>query len=164
MFDELLRDFEMEFKRMKKEMEEMRRRFNKQMASALKDIKSGIRMPKMYTEDVGDKYIIRVELPGVRKEDVMIYLSEKSMKINAEAKKMKEIIGKGIKKAQKTMLNFKRIMSFPEKVKPETLKTKMKDGILEITIKKKNPTIAKSSKKKKVAKIKSKRKKSSSKK
>ncbi|MDD5417725.1 MAG: Hsp20/alpha crystallin family protein [Candidatus Nanoarchaeia archaeon] len=139
MFDDLFSDFEKEFKRMKEEMANMRKRFNEQMGKTLKDLKTGIRLPRVHTQDMGNRYVVKVELPGIKKEEVMLYINEKSMELEATARKVAEKVGKQMHETKAMVNKFRKMMTFPEEVDAKSVKTRLENGILEIIVSKKYP-------------------------
>lgn len=139
----MLEDMFKELEKLRKEMDEMNKRFTNQISSAMENVSSVVKAPRIEFKDKGDKVTLRVELPEVRKEDIELYLNETNLELSAKVKKIEEKIGKGVYQAKKAMSEFKKLMPLPVEIKPETVKTTFEKGVLEITAEKKNPTAPK---------------------
>jgi len=82
--------------------------------------------------ETDENLIIRVDLPGVEKENVELVVSEDLMKLTAkrtiEPEKDADLL-----KSERN-LTFRREMSLPVAVIGDQAKAKLKDGVLEITL------------------------------
>ncbi len=83
--------------------------------------------------DKGNEYIIRAELPGVKKEDLDIDIEENYLKINA--KKFDEINEEtnNYKHSEFNYGEFSRAIQLPEEINIEKTEAKLEHGILKIT-------------------------------
>lgn len=156
MFEDIMKEME----KLKKEMDEMNRRLSGQMNSVMENIKSTVKAPKIDFKDKGDKVVLRIELPEVKKEDIELYLNEQSMEIGAKVRKVEEVIGKGVYRAKKALGEFRKMMPLPVEIKPETVKTTFQNGVLLITAEKKNAPEKKAVKHRKKVAVKASNKKS----
>jgi HSP20 family protein len=84
-------------------------------------------------EDKGD-IVVKAELPGVKKEDIDITLTDDTITISGEKKKEEEVKKKDYYRYESSYGSFCRTFSLPSEVQSDKAKTKMKDGILEIRI------------------------------
>lgn len=83
--------------------------------------------------DEGDHYRVQVELPGLSKEDVDVTLNNESLSIHGERK---EEEGKTFLHRERLYL-FKRSVTFPDEVDPNSVEASMQNGVLELKIRKK---------------------------
>jgi HSP20 family protein len=84
-------------------------------------------------ESNGD-IVVKAELPGVKKEDIDVTLTEDTITISGEKKKEEEVKKKDYYRYESSYGSFCRTFSLPAEVQSGKAKTKMKDGVLEIRI------------------------------
>ena len=89
--------------------------------------------------DRGDKFVITVELPGVRKEDIKLRVTEDTVYLEAQVKREKELEEEGAIRIERYYSGYRRVIRLPEEVIPEKAKAKYNNGVLEIELPKKNP-------------------------
>jgi HSP20 family protein len=80
------------------------------------------------------QFIVRAELPGLKKEDVKLEMTDEAMTIEGERKMEKEEKREGYFFAERTYGNFYRWIPLPEGSKFEAANAVFKDGVLEVTI------------------------------
>ncbi|ASJ03106.1 heat-shock protein [Thermococcus profundus] len=90
--------------------------------------------------DRGDRFVITVELPGVRKEDIKLRVTEDAVYIEAQMKREKELEREGAIRIERYYSGYRRVIQLPEEVIPEKAKARYNNGVLEIEIPKKKPT------------------------
>ncbi len=90
--------------------------------------------------DRGDEFIITAELPGVRKEDIKVRVTEDAVYIEAQVRREKELEKEGAVRVERYYSGYRRVISLPEEVIPEKSKARYNNGVLEIRIPKKHPT------------------------
>lgn len=73
-----------------------------------------------------DNYYARFEMPGIKKEDVKIELSNNLLTVSAQKKENRE--------GEETSYSLTRSISVPETVKIEAIGAKLEDGILTVTL------------------------------
>jgi HSP20 family protein len=89
--------------------------------------------------DRGDKFVITVELPGVRKEDIKLRVTEDAVYIEAQIKREKELEEEGAIRIERYYTGYRRVIRLPEEVIPEKAKARYNNGVLEIELPKKAP-------------------------
>jgi HSP20 family protein len=122
-FDELLR---------------MRRRIEKLMRSlgslaTFEEIES---FPVDISE-TENEIIVRADLPGFSKEEVSVSATENTLTIEAKHKEEKKERGEKYYTVERKFGSFRRVISLPVEVEPEKAKARMKDGVLEVILPKK---------------------------
>jgi len=90
--------------------------------------------PAVDIEEREDAYSVKVELPGVSKEDVKITLESNTLTIRGDKKQEKEEKGKNYHRIERSYGSFQRSFALPSTVKAEKIDASYKDGILEITL------------------------------
>jgi HSP20 family protein len=105
--------------------------------STARQLELPARYPYLDLVDKGDRYEVTVELPGFGKDQVDVQVTADGLDIRAEAKKETEEKGKTYLHRERAVSTFERRISFPEEVVPEKAEGKMKDGVLELDIPKK---------------------------
>ncbi|WP_297471294.1 Hsp20/alpha crystallin family protein [Thermococcus sp.] len=89
--------------------------------------------------DRGDRFVITVELPGVRKEDIKLRVTEDTVYIEAQIKREKELEEEGAIRIERYYSGYRRVIRLPEEVIPEKAKARYNNGVLEIELPKKAP-------------------------
>lgn len=90
--------------------------------------------------DEGDKFHINVDLPGVKKDEVKLHVTDNSIEISAEHKEQEEEKKKNYIRKERKEIAYHRTLSLPEKVVSSKATAKLNDGILTIEIPKTSPT------------------------
>ncbi|WP_297508648.1 Hsp20/alpha crystallin family protein [Thermococcus sp.] len=90
--------------------------------------------------DKGDRFVITVELPGVRKEDIKLRVTEDTVYIEAQVRREKELEREGAIRIERYYSGYRRVIRLPEEVIPEKAKARYNNGVLEIEIPKKRPS------------------------
>jgi len=87
---------------------------------------------EMFTKD--QMLHVRADLPGLKKEDVTVEVTDENVTIRGERRKEKEEKGEGFYRTERSYGTFYRVLALPEGVKTETAKAEVRDGVLEITM------------------------------
>jgi HSP20 family protein len=90
--------------------------------------------------DSGNQYRVRAEVPGIPKEKINISITPKEIKIEGEAETNIDESKEGFVHRERMYSSIKKDLPFPEEVIPEKADATVKDGILQVTVPKKNPT------------------------
>ena len=90
--------------------------------------------------DEGDKYLIKSEMPGVKKDEINLNVSENFVEISAQHKEEEEEKKKNYLRKERSEVSYYRTLPLPEKVLSDKTQAKLIDGILNITIPKAVPT------------------------
>lgn len=81
-----------------------------------------------------DSYLFKVELPGVKKEDLEIELNNQTLTIKGEKKESQEIKKEQYHRVETVSGTFYRSFRLPKTVDNEKIKANLKDGILEVRV------------------------------
>lgn len=78
------------------------------------------------------EYLIKADLPDVKKEDVKVTVEDGTLRITGERKFEKEEQGKKYHRVERAYGSFERSFVFPENANPEKLTAEYKDGVLKV--------------------------------
>ena len=79
-----------------------------------------------------DNMVARVELPGMRKEDIEISLQDGTLTIRGDRKFEKEENGKKYHRVERAYGSFGRSFSLPDDASPAKVTADFKDGVLKV--------------------------------
>src|SRR5213592_2764471 len=80
------------------------------------------------------EYLIKAELPEVRKEDVKVTAEEGTLTIMGERRFEKEEKGRKYHRIERAYGNFGRTFSLPDDVSPNKVTAEFKDGLLTVRL------------------------------
>ncbi len=92
------------------------------------------RMPLMDVADLGDKFELRAEMPGMPKENINIEVTPTGIEISAKHEEGKEDKGKNWLRRERSSMSFFRSLELPEEIKSEDVEAEMTDGVLKVTL------------------------------
>ena len=81
-----------------------------------------------------DSYLVRAELPGMRKEDLKTEVNEGIMTLSGERKFEEPASGVEYHRVERVTGKFSRSFYLPQTVKHEGIKATYRDGILEVQV------------------------------
>jgi HSP20 family protein len=90
--------------------------------------------PAIDMHETKDHFVVRVELPGMKREDIEVSLHEGSLSISGERKRESKHEGAEIYRAERFFGRFQRTISLPTPVQAEKVKAQYKDGVLAIEL------------------------------
>lgn len=95
---------------------------------------SSVWTPAVDIAEQDDQYIVKVELPGVHKDDVKITLESNILTIRGEKKQEKEITEDNYHRVERSYGSFQRSFTLPTTVKADKIDAGVKDGILTVSL------------------------------
>lgn len=93
--------------------------------------------PSADISETEKEYLVRAELPAVKKEDVKVTVDGGMLTIEGERKQQKEEKNERFHRVESLYGSFSRSFSLPENVDPAGIKCESKDGVLSVHIPKK---------------------------
>jgi len=81
-----------------------------------------------------DAVVVKAELPGMKKEDINVELSDGVLRITGEKKREEKVEKKDYYRLERSVGSFERRISLPSGIETEKTKAAFKDGVLEIRI------------------------------
>ncbi len=91
-------------------------------------------IPKMDTIHSGDDIVLRLELPGVKKEDINVDVEHSRLVVSAKREESREEKEEGYMSRETISGTYRRSVSLPEGVDAEHIRANYNDGVLEITL------------------------------
>jgi len=99
-------------------------------------ISAGFREPFVDVNETQDELIITAELPGMDKKDIEVNITENELEIRAEKKEEVKREKEGGIMIRRGFTGFRKYLTLPVPVDPDTAKATYKNGVLEIRVKK----------------------------
>lgn len=90
--------------------------------------------PSADISETDKEYLVRAELPGVRKEDLKVSLGDGRITIEGSRRQQREDKNERFHTVECCYGNFSRTFSVPERVKADAIRSEFKDGILTVHI------------------------------
>lgn len=98
-----------------------------------------VRLPLCDVCDLGDKYSITMEVPGIEREKIDVSVNPNNVVVKAEIRAEEEKKGINYIYKERKHKMFHRNIDLPEEVVPPKAEAKMHNGVLEIILPKKVP-------------------------
>jgi len=118
-----------------REMEEMFRQYSPFVSPAVRRrSEEATWAPVSNIVETDKEYLIKAELPEVRKEDVKIMLEDGVITISGERKHEKEHKDENEIRVESFYGSFSRSFSLPENVDAKNIRAESKDGVLKVHI------------------------------
>jgi HSP20 family protein len=90
--------------------------------------------PSADISETDREYVIRAELPAVRKEDVRVTVDQGTITIEGERKQQKEDRNEKYHRVESFYGSFARSFSLPDNAHADAIKCESKDGVLTVHI------------------------------
>ena len=88
----------------------------------------------MYEED--DSIVIKMDIPGIKKEEINLAVTPNTIEVSAEHKEKKEEVGKKYWKKERTSNSYSQYLELPTEIDPGSVEAKYENGVLTIKAKK----------------------------
>ena len=98
---------------------------------------TGVWMPAVDIYETKDAICVRAELPGVEKEAIGVEVKDGVLVLRGERKFEKEVKEENYHRIERAYGNFHRSFALPSSVDGEKVTARMKEGVLEVTLPKK---------------------------
>lgn len=103
---------------------------------------AALRLPRTNIEETKDSYVFTMEMPGLAKKDVEVSLEDDTLTVRGEkVEKSEEKEDKGLLRREIRSSKFERNFSLGNQVDQEDIKARMDEGILTITVPKKDEKV-----------------------
>ncbi|HBZ69465.1 MAG TPA: hypothetical protein DEP35_06935 [Deltaproteobacteria bacterium] len=98
-------------------------------------------VPALDLHEADNEYVVTVELPGVRKEDVSVEMTDGVLTVRGEKKsEREEKKGERTRWVERSYGSFSRSFTLPANATPDRIDASYKDGILTLRIGKREET------------------------
>lgn len=90
--------------------------------------------PSVDIYEEGNNVVVKAELPGAKKEDLKVDVTEDTISISGEKKKEEKVERKDFYRVERSYGSFRRSFALPSEVDSSKAVAKFKEGVLEVTI------------------------------
>lgn len=91
-------------------------------------------IPAADLSETDDALQIRMDMPGLKAEEISVEVSGNTIRISGEHKEEKEEKGRTFHRVERRRGTFARAMTLPAAVKEDKISAECKDGVLTITL------------------------------
>jgi len=93
--------------------------------------------PKVDIYETENSYVLNAELPGLKKEDIKIDLNDNTLTLKGEKKFEEKVEKENYVRVERSYGNFTRSFVLSDNVNADNITASYKDGVLEVTLPKK---------------------------
>lgn len=93
--------------------------------------------PSVDISENENAFVLKAELPGVNREDINIDINHKTLTLKGEKKFEEKTEKENYVRVERSYGSFSRTFALSDKVDTENVKASYKDGVLEVTLPKK---------------------------
>ncbi len=90
--------------------------------------------PSADISETDKEYLVRADLPGMKKEDVKVTFGDGMLTIQGERKQHKEETNEKYHRVENYYGSFTRAFSLPDNIKADAIHCESKDGVLSVHI------------------------------
>ena len=101
------------------------------------ELEKGTWAPAVDIYETNDSFVVSADLPGLNKDEIQIDLKDNTLTLKGEKKFEEKVSKDNYIRVERAYGSFVRSFTLPQNADPEKIKAKYKEGILEITIPKK---------------------------
>lgn len=123
------------------ELEDMSQRLNRIFGRSLAQRDQGSETfkvadwsPAVDVSETDQEYLIKAEIPEVKKEDVKVTVQDGMLTISGERRQEKEEKGKRYHRIERSYGSFMRSFDLPDNVDEASVKAEFKDGLLSLRL------------------------------
>ena len=93
--------------------------------------------PAVDIYETNDSFVVSADLPGLNKDEIQIDLKDNTLTLKGEKKFEEKVSKDNYIRVERAYGSYVRSFTLPQNVDPEKIKAKYKEGVLEVTIPKK---------------------------
>jgi HSP20 family protein len=108
--------------------------FDENIGRSFAELRKSKWYPAVDVLESKDSYLIRAELPGMKREDIKVEVKDGTLILSGERKSEKPAEGVEYRHVERVGAKFWRSFSLPETVKHDGIEASYKDGMLEIRV------------------------------
>lgn len=121
------------FRRMQEDMDRLFGRAGRGWPSPFGE-EEGDWVPAIEAFQRGNEFIVRAEVPGIKKEDLNVEIGEDALTIRGERKYDREEEREGVYRSERAYGSFCRVVPLPEGAVADSAKATFADGVLEVIL------------------------------
>ena len=106
----------------------------------------GVVTPDVDIFEDGNDVVVKAELPGMKKENIEVNLTDDMITVSGEKKKEEKVEKKDYYRVERSYGSFTRSFKLPKDVQSDKAKATFKEGVLEIRVPKTAEAISKEKK------------------
>lgn len=91
--------------------------------------------PQIEVSQRGDSFVVRADLPGMKKEDVRVEVLDDALCLEGERKSESREEREGFFRSERSYGSFQRIIPLPEGCDTQNVQASFENGVLEVTLK-----------------------------
>lgn len=129
-FPTSLADIQTEFDRL---FDSLKRNFDVGFPSASL-MRTDFFKPSLDIASDAKEYSVKVDLPGIDKENISVEYANNTLKIKGEKRQEKEEKEKNYYRVERSYGSFERVLDMPEDADADKIESSFKDGVLNVTI------------------------------
>ena len=103
----------------------------------------GVTYPTVDIFEDGNDVVVKAELPGIKKEDIEVNISDDVITISGEKKSEEKVEKKDYYRLERTFGSFTRSLQLPAETQTDKAKASFRDGILEVRMPKPEAAVRK---------------------
>lgn len=105
------------------------------LAKRLEEFGKDLYLPDIEVIEKDGTMTVRADLPGIRKEDVTVEITNNSLVIKGERRQEKKEEREGYYRSERSYGNFYRSIPFRDGIEADDANASFKNGVLEVTLK-----------------------------
>ena len=90
--------------------------------------------------DEGNQFRVQMDVPGIKKNEVKLNVTDNSLEVSAEHKEESEEKKKNYLRKERSQVSYYRSLPLSEKIITGKVMAKLTDGVLDVTLPKSKPT------------------------
>ena len=90
--------------------------------------------------DEGNQFRVKMDVPGIKKSEVNLNVTDSSIEVSAEHKEESEEKKKNYLRKERSQVSYYRSLPLSEKILSDKVVAKLVDGVLDIALPKSKPT------------------------
>ncbi|MCE5360874.1 MAG: Hsp20/alpha crystallin family protein [Acidithiobacillus sp.] len=102
----------------------------------------GLLRPALDIQETDKQYKISLEIPGVEEKDIELFLDDNVLTIRGEKRQEVDRTEGGFHRIERSYGSFQRVLNLPENANQDAIRATFKNGVLTITIDKREPSTA----------------------
>jgi HSP20 family protein len=91
-------------------------------------------VPALDVHEDKDNVVVKIELPGMKKEDIDVSLHDGNLSISGERKSEEKLEDAEVYRSERFFGRFERTVTLPAPVVAERVQAQYKDGVLTVTL------------------------------